>query len=100
MLEQELIALKEEFSDVFQPPPHVSDLPDDIHAEILLKDTNMTIETRTYSCPWKYRDAWKKLLDEHEAAGRIRPSSSPYASPSFIIPKADPTAPPRWINDY
>ncbi|KAJ2936688.1 hypothetical protein H1R20_g395, partial [Candolleomyces eurysporus] len=98
--EKEFQALREEFNDVFQPPPHVEELPDDIHAEMLLKDANMTIETRTYSCPRKYRDAWKKLLDEHEAAGRIRPSSSPYASPSFIIPKADPNAPPRWVNDY
>ncbi|CAA7258848.1 unnamed protein product [Cyclocybe aegerita] len=33
-------------------------------------------------------------------AGRIRPSSSRYASPAFIIPKADPTVLPRWVNDY
>jgi hypothetical protein len=34
------------------------------------------------------------------AAGRIQPSSSLYASPSFIIPKTDPTVLPRWVNDY
>jgi hypothetical protein len=40
------------------------------------------------------------LIDEHLAAGRICPSSSPYSSPSFVIPKADPTAAPRWVCDY
>lgn len=33
-------------------------------------------------------------------AGRICPSSSPYASPSFVIPKADATVLPHWVNDY
>jgi Reverse transcriptase (RNA-dependent DNA polymerase) len=40
------------------------------------------------------------LLDQHLAAGRIRESSSSYASPAFIIPKADLTVLPRWVNDY
>lgn len=40
------------------------------------------------------------MIEQHIAAGRIRPSSSPYASPSFIIPKADPTILPHWVVDY
>ncbi|GBE87328.1 Transposon Tf2-12 polyprotein [Sparassis crispa] len=28
------------------------------------------------------------------------PSSSPYSSPCFLIPKADPTALSHWVNDY
>ncbi|PSR72195.1 hypothetical protein PHLCEN_2v11934 [Hermanssonia centrifuga] len=48
----------------------------------------------------KYREAWKTLLQQHLAAGRIRPSSSPHASPAFLIPKADPVVLPRWVNDY
>jgi hypothetical protein len=31
---------------------------------------------------------------------QIRPSSSQYTSPSFIIPKADTTVLPCWVNDY
>jgi hypothetical protein len=27
-------------------------------------------------------------------------SNSAFASPSFIVPKTDPTALPRWVNDY
>src|SRR5271168_499953 len=30
----------------------------------------------------------------------LSPSSSPHASPAFIVPKSDPTALPRWVNDY
>jgi hypothetical protein len=40
------------------------------------------------------------LIQQHSAAGCIRPSSSPYTSSSFIIPKADLTVLPRWVNDY
>lgn len=69
-------------------------------ARIMLKDASKTITTRTYSCPRKYHDAWKTLIQQHLDAGRIRPSSSQHASPAFIIPKADKTALPRWVNDY
>lgn len=40
------------------------------------------------------------MIDQHVVAGRIWPSSSPYASPSFIILKSDPTVLPQWVNDY
>lgn len=30
----------------------------------------------------------------------MRPFSSPYAFPAFLIANADPTAKPRWVNDY
>ncbi|PSR72228.1 hypothetical protein PHLCEN_2v11903, partial [Hermanssonia centrifuga] len=53
-----------------------------------------------YECPKKYREAWKTLLQQHLAAGQIRPSSSPHASPAFLIPKADRVVLPRWVNDY
>jgi hypothetical protein len=40
------------------------------------------------------------LLQQHLDAGRIRPSSAAVGSGAFIIPKADPTVLPRWVNDY
>jgi hypothetical protein len=40
------------------------------------------------------------LLQQHLDAGRIRPSQAPTGSGAFIIPKADPTVLPRWVNDY
>lgn len=58
------------------------------------------VATRSYSCPRKYKEAWKTLLNQYLKAGRIQPSSSPYASPAFLVPKPDPTVLPRWVNDY
>ncbi|KAJ3553691.1 hypothetical protein NP233_g12588 [Leucocoprinus birnbaumii] len=104
--EEELILAKEreavlsKFNDVFADIPHVDHLPTDVLAEIRLKDPNFTIKPRVYGCPRKYREAWKGLIQDHLDAGRIRPSTAPNASPAFVIPKADPTAPPRWVNDY
>ena len=69
-------------------------------ARITLKDANKTIANRSYPCPRKYKEAFQTLIQQHLDAGRIRPSSSAYASPCFIIPKADPTVLPRWVNDF
>ncbi|GLB45211.1 putative retrotransposable element tf2 155 kda protein type 1-like [Lyophyllum shimeji] len=93
-------AMKTEFRDIFEPIPHVNELPRDVLAEIHLQKAEQSIRTRTYQCPRKYREAWKTLIAQHLEAGRIRPSSSQFASPAFIIPKADPTVLPRWVNDY
>jgi len=99
-LQEHEAQLRSEYSDLFEPIPHVHKLPTDCLAEIKLKDPTLRVKTRSYTYPRKYRDAWKILLSQHLAAGRIRPSSSPHASPAFIVPKADPTALPRWVNDY
>ena len=92
--------LREEFKDVFDPLPHYNDLSDEIHCKVNLRDASKTIKTCSYSCPRKYRDAWKTLIQQHLDAGRIWPSSSEYASLAFIMPKSDPTVLPRWVNDY
>jgi hypothetical protein len=92
--------LCEEFKDVFNPLPHYDDLSDEIHCKVNLRDASKTIKTRSYSCPRKYRDAWKTLIQQHLDAGRIRPSSLEYTSPAFIVPKSDPMVLPRWVNDY
>jgi hypothetical protein len=65
-----------------------------------LKNAEQTIKTRTYTCPHKFREAWQTLIQQHLDTGRIWPSSSPHASPAFIIPKADASVLPRWVNDY
>ncbi|KAJ3474978.1 hypothetical protein NLI96_g12135 [Meripilus lineatus] len=100
-LKQEDATMKKKYADRFPDDiPHIDDLPSDVLHRIKLTDANLTISRRQYDCPKKYREAWKVLLNQHLAAGRIRPSASPYASPSFLIPKADPMALPRWVNDY
>lgn len=100
ILETERNNILSDFADVFKDLPHADMLPDNVLAEINLKDANKIIQTWTYSCPCKYRDAWQTLIQQHLDAGRIRESSAATASPAFIIPKADPTALPYWVNDY
>lgn len=89
-----------EYSDVFGEIPRVSDLPADVTNKITLKDSNVMIQTRSYSSPRKYKEAWATLIKNHLEAGRIRPSNSSFSSPAFLIPKSDPNALPRWVNDY
>lgn len=80
--------------------PHARDLLEDVYHHIEIKPGLPISVGHAYSCPQKYREGWKTLIDQHVAAGCVRPSSSPYTSPSFIIPKADPRVLPRWVNDY
>jgi RNase H-like domain found in reverse transcriptase/Reverse transcriptase (RNA-dependent DNA polymerase)/Integrase zinc binding domain/Chromo (CHRromatin Organisation MOdifier) domain/Aspartyl protease len=93
-------SIKNDFKKLFEPIPHVNELPTDVTARINLKNSYDTIKNRTYTCPRQYKDAFAKLIQMRLDSGFIRPSSSPYASPSFIIPKKDPTALPRWVCDY
>ena len=92
---------KQLYSDCFPSDiPHVDSLPTDVYHHIEVPTGASFSTTRPYSCPRKYRDAWKTLIEQHVAAGHICSSSSPYAFPSFIIPKADPTVLPRWVVNY
>ena len=93
--------LRQEFEDRFPSDIlHTVRLPDDVLHRFRLRDPEKVIKCRSYACPKKYKDAWRQLLDQHLSAGRIRESSSEYCSPAFLIPKADPTVLPRWVNDY
>ena len=80
--------------------PPVAEMPDNVQCVIKLKSANSLIACRSYPSPRKYRDAWQTLIQGHVDAGRLRPSSSPYASPVFLVPKSDPKALPRFVNDY
>lgn len=66
-------------------------MPSDVLFRIHLKEANKIVQQCSYDCPKKYRAAWKTLLESHLESGRLRPSESEWSSPSFIIPKADPT---------
>ena len=92
--------LKSEYKSVFEPIPHVNGLPSDIVTEIHIKDAEKTIKSWSYPSPRRYKDTWQILIQQHLDAGRIRPSSSPCASPAFIIPKANPHVLPQWVNDF
>ena len=99
-LEQRESTLRTEFASVFEPLPHVDKLPMQLHTRIRLRDPDNQIKTRNYPCPQKWKEAWHTLLQQHLDTGRIRPSSAAAGSGTFIIPKADPTALPRWVNNY
>jgi len=92
--------LKSEFKPIFEPIPHVDDLPWDVITEIHIKNAEKTIKTCTYPSLWKYKEAWQILIQQHLDAGCIQPLPSPCASPSFIIPKSNPNVLPCWVNNY
>lgn len=92
--------LHSEFKEVFEPILHVNELPTNVYASIQLKDAEKMIKSCLYPSPWKYKEVWSILIQQHLDAGRIRPSSSPCASPAFIVPKANPNVLPHWVNDY
>ncbi|KAJ7256133.1 hypothetical protein B0H12DRAFT_1016061 [Mycena haematopus] len=92
--------IRADYPMLFEPMPHADLLPTDVLCEIKVKNANHNIETRSYRSPRKYREAWQTLIQNHLDAGRIRPSTSPHASPAFLIPKSDKTALPRWVNDF
>jgi hypothetical protein len=95
------LSMKAQFLDRFPSDiPHVTKLPTDVYHHIELLPGAPISVAQAYGCPQKYRTGWKTLIDQHAAVGRIRPLSSPYTLPSFIIPKANPTILPRWVNDY
>ncbi|GAA5982141.1 hypothetical protein JCM11641_000600 [Rhodosporidiobolus odoratus] len=94
--------LMEEFRDRFPDGlPRVSEADkSDVRHRIRLKDPQKVHNLRGYPSPARWNERWKRLLDKHVDAGRLRLSSSPFASPSFVQPKKDPMADPRWLNDY
>lgn len=97
-------AVMEDFRDLFPEklPPLTQEYLDRIKTRhrIRLADPSKVQNQRGFNVPRKWREKWKGMLDEHLASGRLRPSSSPFASAAFVIPKRDPTADPRWVNDY
>lgn len=87
--------MKKEYVDPFPDDiPAIHHLPDQVFHRFRLKDTEKMVSMQEYSCPKKLCDVSKVLLDQHLAAGQLGPSDSKYASPTFLIPKADPTALP------
>lgn len=95
-------SIRKDYAEVFKLIPHINRLPTEFKARIKLKDTEKMIKSRSYSTPRKYTEAWSVLINDHLQAGHIRPSDSSYASasPAFLIPKSDPAALPRWVNDF
>lgn len=81
-------------------PPEGQNESSEVQHKIVLTTPDVVINEKQYAYPQKYWGAWRKLIEQHLAAGRIRKSKSQYASPSMIIPKKDPLVLPRWVCDY
>ena len=69
-------------------------------ADIKLKNpSTLPIHTRPFSVPNKYRALLKKELDKLVALGVLKPVlTSPWAFPTFLVPKKDGTA--RFVSDF
>lgn len=101
VLKRENAIMRTRYAALFpEDIPPVDTLPTQVYHHLTMKDANLVITKRQYTCPKKYCEAFRTLLEGHLVTGRMRPSSSPYASPAFLVPKADPAALPRWVNDY
>lgn len=64
--------LKMKYADWFPfDIPHVHDLPKDVYHHIEVKPGVGISTACAYSCPQKYREGWKALIDQHYAVGHI-----------------------------
>ena len=85
---------KEKYADSFPTDiPHVRDLPTDVYHHIDVKLGVLISIACAYSCPWKYREGWKTLIDQHYAAGRIRPCHNIPPLPSSFQRLTPPCCP-------
>ena len=57
--------LKNEYKAIFEPILHINKLPKDVLAEIYVQQAKKMIKTCTYPSPWKYKEAWQILIQQH-----------------------------------
>ncbi|KAJ7910178.1 hypothetical protein B0H13DRAFT_613714, partial [Mycena leptocephala] len=72
-MQDEDARLKLKHADVFPTrlPDNTDDLPENILHRIRLRNPSITVKGKTYQPARKNLDAWKRILDEHIAAGRM-----------------------------
>ena len=63
--------LKNEYKENFEPIPHADLLPTNYTARIKLRDVEKTILSRSYTCPWQFKDAFATLIEQHLDSGFI-----------------------------
>ena len=64
------VKIKKDYHEVFEEILHVKDLPVDYMACIKLKEAYNQISGWSYTCPQKYCEAFKMLIEQHLEAGR------------------------------
>ena len=65
---------------------------------IPVPEGTLPIYARPYRIPFAYLPALKELIEQLVRDGIMRPSSSPWASPGFVVPKKDGSI--RPVVDY
>ena len=89
------------FADVFRPVPKLDDLPImETVANIPLKNDKYFPQHHNYTIPKHWTKAMDEIINLCLSQGFIRPSSSQFASSSFLVSKSDPKALPCWICNY
>ena len=83
--QQQLQELMGEFSAIFRETPGRTTVTEH---EIHVGDA-APIRQKPYQVPYSQRDVVKRELEEMMAAGVIRPSTSPWASPIVLVEKKD-----------
>ena len=92
--QQQLQGLVDDFPSVFQTTPGRTTIT---QHQIYVGDA-APIRQKPYRIPYSRRDMVKRELEEMEAAGVIRPSTSPWASPIVLVEKKDGGI--RFCVDY
>ena len=83
---QAIIKLCNEFSDILYKPGDKLTFTSKIKHEIKLTDET-PIYTKSYKYPYVYKEEVRRQINEMLEKGIIRPSSSPWSSPIWIVPK-------------
>jgi hypothetical protein len=66
--------VKLKHKDIFEPIPHLDELPTDVYCHIQLKDVSKTVSTCSYSMPRKYKEARATLIHQALNANTVTDS--------------------------
>jgi len=99
---KEILKLCQEFSDIFYKPGDKLTFTSHVKHEIKTTD-EIPIHTKSYRFPHIHKNEVRKQINEMLDKGIIRPSSSPWSSPIWIVPKKlDASNKQKWrlVIDY
>jgi len=88
------------FADKLPARKDHKSVPNTPKHRIELNDPKRTVNGSMFTLPEKYLNHMIDFLEEHLLTSHIRPSKSPYAAGTWMIPKKDIRAIPRVIHDY
>jgi len=97
-----IIKLCREFSDIFYEPNTKLSFTSKIKHEIKTTD-EIPVHTKSYRYPYVHKEEVRKQINEMLEKNIIRPSSSPWSSPIWIVPKKmDASGKQKWriVVDY